>query len=149
MRGYVSVPILFSIFLFLIKRILKSRIPTFFLFVFGFRHCSTFWVKCRNGFYWSMMSGALSDAEVTMLSASSNRINRCCDSRAFYKRPWRRSIFPQNWASISVVWWKDKVSTSFDFITVTTILTTCLVTIQPTVQQHYSFTYCLLSCESI
>lgn len=33
------------------------------------------------------MSSALSVAKVTTLSASPNCINRCCDSRAFHKRP--------------------------------------------------------------
>lgn len=65
---------------------------------FGSRHRSTFWAKCHNGFYWSLMSGALSDAKVTMLSAFPNRIYGCCDSRAFRKRAHRRSILPKNCA---------------------------------------------------
>lgn len=37
------------------------------------------------------------DAKVTMLAASPNRINRCCDSRGFHKKKTtqRQSIFPQ------------------------------------------------------
>ncbi len=108
---------------------------------FGSRHCSTFWTKCHNGFYWSLMSGALSDAKVTMLSASPNRINRCCDSRAFHKRPQRRSILSKNLASISVGWWKDKARTSFEFITVMTILPAHIVA--PTVHHYYPFRYCI------
>lgn len=89
---------------------------------FGSGHCSTFWEECHNGFYWSLTSGALPRAEETMLSAS---LNRCCDSRAFHKRRKRRSIFPKNRASISISW-RDKGRTSFEFITVMTVLTTHL-----------------------
>ena len=113
-------------FFFSSQRILQSRIPTFL--VFGSRHCSTFWAKCRNGFYWSLMSGAFSDTKVTMLSASAHHINRCLDSGAFHKRPRSRSILPRKCASISAGWWKGKVRMSFDLITVMTILTTHLET---------------------
>lgn len=75
---------------FFIWKNLRSRIPTFLVLVPGIaQHFE------RNAIMVFIDPGALSDSKVTTLSASPNRINRCCDSRAFHKRLEGGRYFPR------------------------------------------------------